>query len=224
MGVLRGLLTGLVETSRPPADVACWLWLAELTDGGVVQTTHTPAADQRRAEQVARQQYGAQLVRVVPVPSVTRLLTQGEQRRVLGGLSASSAQPDPMDPAAWLARVAWLLGCTPSQLLASGAVTEEDAAELSSVPAHLVAALVRSYEWKHPQSTTPEPAPAPAPPAHQSAATWPPTWRASRDAYYGHIARCPQCIAHRLKKPHHCPDGAALRQRYDDEFRRACDG
>lgn len=120
----------------------------------------------------------------------------------------------------WIELLAAVLGCSPAWLLETGRITLDDLAERGSIAA--TARLIQSYGWEAPPPS--EPAPAPGPPTHQSAATWPPTWRAARDAYYSHIAGCPQCIAHRLKDPHHCPEGAPLRQRYDDESRRASEG
>lgn len=192
-------------------ELPCWLWLVELVSGRVVQMACSPAAERGQAERFAQASQGAALVRVVPVPGADRLLRPAEIRWSLAGRGLVSVEG--MPPARWLARVAWMLECSPEQLTASDRLTSDDAAQCSAAAPHLAAELIRSHGWAPPPPA--EPGPRQAPPTLPSAPSFSATWCAARDAYLGHLMACPDCIAHRLRNPVHCEAGAALRRTYE---------
>ncbi|MBN3967246.1 hypothetical protein IMW75_18450 [Pseudomonas gregormendelii] len=177
-----------------------------------MQITCSPDAERVHVESVARARHGAALVRVVPVPRADRLLRPSEIQWALAGRGLVPVEA--MPPRRWLARVAWLLECSPGQLEATGRLTTEDGAECSAAAPHLAAELIRSHGWRLPPPE-PEPGPRQDQPPPSSATGFSVTWRAARDAYLGHLVRCPACIAHRLRNPIHCETGSALRCTYD---------
>lgn len=188
-----------------------WLWLLELTGGRVVQMTCSPDAERAHVERFARARHGAALLRVVPVPSAVRPLRAAEIKWALAGHGLVPVEA--MPPQRWLARVAWLLDCSPRQLEASGKLTGEDGGECSAAAPHLAAELIRSSGWQlQPERDPGTPTDQVPPPALPSDSA---TWRAARDSYHGHLASCTTCIAHRLHNPTHCEVGAALRRAYD---------
>lgn len=199
-------------TTLAELEAPCWLWLLAFTDGSAGQMTCIPAADRAHVENAARASHGAALVRVVPVPGADRLLRRAEIQWALSGRGLVPVEA--MPPGRWLARVAWLLECSPSQLEASGALSLDDAAECSAAAPHLAAELIQANGWQRPPPC--EPGPLPQAPATSSAPSACATWRAARDAYLGHLVGCRRCIAHRLRNPSHCETGAALRRTYDD--------
>lgn len=112
-----------------------------------------------------------------------------------------------------LARVAWLLECSPEQLAATGKLTNEDAEQCSIAAPYLAVELIRSNGWTSPPPI--EPGPRLEQPAPPSAPRFSATWCAARDAYLGHLMKCPDCIAHRLHNTIHCEARTVLRRGYD---------
>jgi hypothetical protein len=133
----------------------CWLWLLELADGGVVQMACSPSAELGRVSSVAKAQHGAALMRVMPVPGAERMLRPAEIKWALSGRGLVTLEA--MPPGRWLARVAWLLDCSPEQLAATGRITSEDAAQCSTAAPHLAAELIRSSGWTPPPPVEPSP-------------------------------------------------------------------
>lgn len=207
---LPGRLFEQAAASTAP-EPQSWLWLLELTGGRVVQMTCSPDAERAHVERFSRARHGAALLRVVPVPSAVRPLRAAEIKWALAGHGLVPVEA--MPPQRWLARVAWLLDCSPRQLEASGKLTGEDSGECSVAAPHLAAELIRSSGWYLQPERDPGPRtdqlPPPSVPSDSD------TWRAARDSYHGHLAGCSICIAHRLHNPTHCEVGAALRRAYD---------
>lgn len=204
----------LFQQNESPAapDLPCWLWLLELACGRVVQIACNPAAERGQVEYIARTRHGAALARVVAVPDADRVLRTAEIQWALAGRGL--VQVEVMSPARWLARVAWLLECTPDQLEASGRLGTEDAERCSAAAPHLAAELIRSSGWTPPPPAEPGPRKEPIPPTEPPSFST--TWRAARDAYLSHRISCPVCIANRLSNPMYCETGEALRRAYDN--------
>ena len=120
------------------------------------------------------------------------------------------------DPIHRLELLAAVLGCPPSWLLTTGRVTLQELAEAGSAwSVGAAARLIRSHGWEEPPAPEQASPSRHTPAARQTAITRPATWRAARDAYLGHVMACPNCRAHLLHNPTHCPPGLTLRQAYD---------
>lgn len=118
---------------------------------------------------------------------------------------------------AWLARVAYLLECSPAYLLEHGFIDRHDLAEQRRTHPHFVVPLIRS----NPAWVLEQPGiPAPSAPGQEyiraqsslTAATTTPEWCRVRDRYINHLMLCSACHA---PTGRYCVIATELRQRYD---------
>ena len=193
-----------------------WLHLVVLVDGSVIQSASslTTAA----IKQSASQRYGDNLLAVKAVNGFERFLTEPEIIQALAGtLNAPVTQPP---SAAWLARVARLVGTRPSALLESQHLEQHDLIELAGVDASLVADSIRATQtWSLRQLPIEEQCVQDsqkenAPQHHiETAISRSPEWLVARDNFHRHLLECCACHAPISR---YCKTGTKLRQQYEE--------
>lgn len=136
---------------------------------------------------------------------------------IIEALSAASNPPP--QAWAWLARLASLLGCSPTYLLDGGFVDHHDLAEQHQLHPRFAAKLIRTHpDWHQPGAPRQQCAQAregssDSQHARHTAATAPPAWLAARDAFHAHaLGGCPHCYP---ALGRYCVTGAELRASYD---------
>lgn len=210
--IITILRAAKVSTSPSPT----WLHLIVLADGRVIPSASslTIAA----IKQSASQRYGDNLLAVKAVNGFERFLTEPEIIQALAGtLNAPVTQPP---SAAWLARVARLVGTRPSALLESQYLEQHDLIELAGVDASLVADSIHTtqtwstrpllIEEQCVQDTKKESAPQ----HHiETAISRSPEWLLARDQFHTHLMECCACHAPISR---YCKTAIKLRQQYKE--------
>lgn len=201
-----------------PPQPRTWLHLLVLAGGRVIQRTGD--LDTVVVEEDARQQFGAELLSVVPIPGFERVLNSEEITKALAGtLGEQAALPPPSS--CWLARVARLLGTRPAELLDGGHLEAHDLVELAGSDAALVAETIRSSPAWLNRAARPATLAAvmhvvaetePQRTVH-TAAMASADWLAARNQFYRHLMICRACHA---PTGRYCPSGSELHQHYND--------
>lgn len=206
------LLTELTAAHGLIAFPIPWLHLLALADGRVIQRTGD--LDTAVVEEDARQQFGAELLAVVPVPGFERVLSSEEITKALAGTLGEPATIPPPS-SFWLAPVARLLGIRPAELLDGGHLEAHDLVELAGSDAALVAETIRtSLAWLNRAARPASPdavmhVEEEAEPQYivHSAATASADWLTARDRLYQHLMTCRACHA---PAGRYCPSGSEL--------------